>query len=791
MIVSMIKKDLLRNKAINIIQWVFIFISAFLMVSGSLVITRSLGAIDGLFEIARPPHFLQMHAGGLDQADIDAFARSVDYVAAQQTQEMVNVDGSSICFVKTREGREERFVLSESMTDNCFVAQNREFDYLLDLDNGILRVSGGEAAVPVKYMKKYGLKPGDIMILSEGNFYMEFVITDFVRDAQMASSLASSVRFLVSDDDFREIWDNIGRPEYLVEFLLTDADLAESFQRLYEESGLPDNGTAVTYTLIRLVNAAGEGMKAVILILVSLLLVFMAIINLRFTILSAIEDEIREIGVLKAVGLSHGDVCRLYGAKYAFMSATGCLGGLIAAVSCNRLLTADIALDYGEQNLVLTDVILSVAAAAFLHVVISLFSGLVLRKIKHITVVQALVHQDAGGRRRRRGPAKGRFLPVESNRLLPVGLFLSIRGFAVHLRTWMLPIVVNALAVCIMIIPASMRSTFSSTEFATYMGSGVSDIRIDLQFVEDLDRKHEDIMGLLVSDSEIGSFEAYATCRYEVFGKEGWEDIQVQCGDHSDFGISYIEGRGPEKPGEIAVSSMNAKKLSAGVGDELTLRIGGEEGTYSVCGVYQDVTNGGYTAKMAHPYRKEDVLKYTYFIDTAEGIQADVKASQYAGELPFAKVIPMDEFLAQTFDMVIGPLSQVAATAVATAVFITMLVTVLFIKLNMARDYSQIANMKAIGFSDSDIRLQYVAGTGLAAVIGILAGIIISDALGESLVGSLISAAGFGLSVIDFIVQPLEVYLLYPAMVAAAAVLAAWFCSAEIRRYSIVRLIME
>lgn len=789
---SMIRKDFTRNKAINITQWLFIFLSAFLMASGSIIIMNSFGAIDGLFKIAKPPHFMQMHTGAINQAEIDAFADSIDYVTAQQTSEMVNIDGASICFVRERGGKTERVTLSDSMMDNGFVIQNKHFDYLLNLNNEIIQVLPGEIAVPIKYMKSYDLEVGDRLILSDGSFFKEFAITGFIRDAQMASSLASSTRFLVSDEDFLMIKSHIGRLEYLIEFLLTDTDQVNSFQRLYEESGLPNNGTAVTYSLIRMVNAIGEGMKAIIFILVSFLLIFIAIINLRFTILATIEDEIREIGTMKAIGFSHQDIQKLYHSKYGILSASGCSLGFVAVILCSSWLTADMALNYGERGLAFLDIILSMAAVAFVHMIILYFCKRVLRRIEHITVVQALINQDAGtSRHKPMKTVKRNILPLERNRILPVNLSLSIRELVIHAKAWFLLLVVNALAICIMIIPVNLYNTFRSPEFATYMGSAISDIRIDLQFVKDLNQKHEEIIKRLASDKEIRSFKTYASCRFEVFGEEGWEDIQIECGDYSDFKLSYLKGRGPEKAGEIALSTMNARKYSVEVGDILKLGIAGNETIYLVCGIYQDVTNGGYTAKMIYRYAQEDVIKYTYFINTVDGVLPDVKASELAEKLPYAKVIPVEDYLAQTFDMVIDPLSQAVVAVIVVAIFITLLITVLFLKLNTAREYGQIANMKAIGFSVSDIRLQYIAKTGIVAVIGILTGFLISNTLGEAMVGALLSAAGFGVSVIDFAIRPMEVYLLYPAMVIISAISAAWVCSVAVKRYNIVRMIQE
>ncbi len=76
-------------------------------------------------------------------------------------------------------------------------------------------------------------------------------------------------------------------------------------------------------------------------------------------------------------------------------------------------------------------------------------------------------------------------------------------------------------------------------------------------------------------------------------------------------------------------------------------------------------------------------------------------------------------------------------------------------------------------------------------MIGILIGVLISGTLGEGLVGGLFNLMGFGLSRIQFTIRPLEAYLLYPLIISATAVSAAWICSAAVKRYNIVRMIQE
>lgn len=56
--------------------------------------------------------------------------------------------------------------------------------------------------------------------------------------------------------------DNIGEPEYLIEFLLYDISDINEFEAMYQASNLPQKDTAITYSLYRVLNALTDGIVA-------------------------------------------------------------------------------------------------------------------------------------------------------------------------------------------------------------------------------------------------------------------------------------------------------------------------------------------------------------------------------------------------------------------------------------------------------------------------------------------------------------------------------------------------
>ena len=81
-------------------------------------------------------------------------------------------------------------------------------------------------------------------------------------------------------------------------------------------------------------------------------------------------------------------------------------------------------------------------------------------------------------------------------------------------------------------------------------------------------------------------------------------------GELSAFPLTYLQGRQPLKNDEIALSVLNADSLQKKIGERITLVTNGHETQRTVTGIYQDVTNGGKTAKaISQPFPQSALWK--------------------------------------------------------------------------------------------------------------------------------------------------------------------------------------
>lgn len=788
MLFTIIRRNLTRNKTINIALLLFIILSAYLMVCGTIIIIQLTGSVDAIFQKARTPHFMQMHSGDYDQSLIDDFVNGNNGIDGQQTVQMVNMDSACIYFIK--KDSNEKVILSDDMVDNGFVVQNPNFDYLLNLDDKVVIPEEGYLAVPVDYMERYNLELGDTIVIEDGTYFEKYIISDFIRDSQMAASMASSVRFLMNESDYVKLRDYEGEVEYIIEFFLKDSSKARDFQNEYETDArqLPRNGQGVTYNLVRLADSLADGITAAVIILVSFVLVIIAGINLRFTILATIEEEVREIGTMKAIGFLNKDVKSIYLIKYRILCIIGCVLGYLVAINTSGIFTKSITMTFGEQQMKLWQYFIPVLSVFLVYMLVIFFCRRTLKKIENVTVVGALVRGEMQVRKKKQQVNIG--MPLEKSKVSSINLFMGFRELIIKFKTWIMLPIVFALALSIIVIPLNLLSTFSSSKFVTYMGSATCDVRIDLQEKELLYKKDE-IDKELSADQNVSAVNTFATCNYKVQGEEGWETLRVECGDFSKFSVSYLKGTHPIGPNQIALSFLNAERFGVEVGSEIGLCIDGKELEYEVCGIYQDITYGGYTSKIVYDYNPDDVVWYTYYINLYNNSKVDSIADTFRAEFPYAKVTPIEDFVGQTFGTITKSLSKAVNAIIIVASLVTVLITVLFLRLQLAKDCSQNAILKAMGFSHGDLTAQYLVRTCIVGAIGIVLGLILANTLGEKLISTMFKILNMGLVQIVFLISPVKVFIMCPILIITVIVFSTYLSTADEKKNNIMQMIKE
>lgn len=325
----------------------------------------------------------------------------------------------------------------------------------------------------------------------------------------------------------------------------------------------------------------------------------------------------------------------------------------------------------------------------------------------------------------------------------------------------------------IMIVPQNISSTISAKSFITYMGMGICDANIGVMRtqVEDVVGKANEIVDVLVEDKNVENYTLFTSRMLDRITDEGrTEKLMVAFGDYSVFPITYSKGYAPQLKSEIALSNLNAKDLEKTVGDEIVLMVDGSEKHLKVCGVYSDVTNGGRTAQAIFDTNSGDVLSVGIAVTFLDRKSVNEAIEQYREQFPFAKITGIDESIKQMLGSIRDAVKMASTAAIGTTILITLLVTMLFIRMIVTKDRHPIAILKSIGFTSKDIRGQYLTRSITVLILGLIIGTILANTLGE-LVGVAI-VSSFGATTFRFVVNPWFVYLISPLLIACCIITA-------------------
>ncbi|MFN2311636.1 MAG: FtsX-like permease family protein, partial [Spirochaetia bacterium] len=548
---------------------------------------------------------------------------------------------------------------------------------------------------------------------------------------------------------------------------------------------LPDRGPSVDHRIFRVFNALTDGMVAAVVVVLSLLLMLIAVLCLRFTIVATIEEDYREIGVMKAIGMDRRDIRRIYLIKYIALGGIAAVAGYLVSLAAGPALRANITSFLGSAEAPLMLQLIPPAAAVLVGAMVVGSAVLILRRVHRISAVAALRGRAVDGGLRRVG-----VLPLRTGRRAAVNIVLGIRDVTQRPRLFALVVGIFAVCSAIILVPFHFHSTLNDPSLTAYMGISRSDIRIDLRQTDRVATRFEEMVDTVAADAEVARFSPLVTARFTLLHENGTqESMAVETGDFSRFPLEFVKGAAPRGENEIALSVLNAQDLERSLGDSLVLLVDGKERALTVSGIYQDVTNGGRTAKAPIPVDEEAVLWYALIVDLQPGVDVAHKTAEYSRLFHPARITDLDGYIAETLGQTISQLARVVVGAIGIGLVVATLITALFLKMVLIKDRSRIAIMKSLGFSLQHIRLQYLSTALVLLAIGVVAGTVLSNTVGERAVGLLWSF--MGAAQIRFVIHPLQAYLLLPLLLASAVVLTTLVSVSRIKNTNIATTIVE
>ncbi len=331
MLMRLLKADLARGAVVAATLTTLIALAATLMSAGTSLVVDSLSATHRLSQRAKLPGLVQMHTGRIDDNTLQA----IDHWAEARS------DVTDHEVIKTLPVARQELSIngvnqSESYNEPAFVTSPKRFDLLLDDDGNPVDPGPGEVVLPIHYRVIKAADVGDAVTVTAGGRTTTLTVVGFARDAEMNAAMIPSKRLVVSPEDFSVLEQRLTEPEYLIEFTLTDSARPGGVIDAYKEAGLPSTGVNISASMIQFMNSLNVMLIVAVALVVAIVLAVVAILALRYATLAAIETDLAQIAVLKAIGAPLSRIRRLYVVKYLALAALGAALGYAAGAAPGR-----------------------------------------------------------------------------------------------------------------------------------------------------------------------------------------------------------------------------------------------------------------------------------------------------------------------------------------------------------------------------------------------------------------------------------------------------------------------
>lgn len=788
MYAKMLKKDLMRKKVMNLILLVFILLATTFIAASVNNICAVLDGTNYFYEKSGLEDYFiitmkkENSDGGEDE--IRKFLKGNSHVRDYSED---NILYSSKGNVKLANGKNAE--ISSSIIINCYdIEQQKFFD---SDDKEITSMKDGTVYLPNSIMTENNIKPGDkISIVTTSGYDKEFKVVGSFKDALLGSTMMGTKRYLFSKNDFQELMDKSGLPEGTIFSVNVNGlkGFKNDYNKLDVTTIFSDDKVTVRITYVL------DMVLAMVLMVVSVCLVIISAVMLKFIIMFTVNEDCKEIGIMKAIGIPDRKIRILYMGKYMVLAIVGVVAGFFISIPFSRIMlkqvTQTIAVRAGNSTL-----LLQAASSILLAMIIILAAYRSTKRIEKFTPMDAIRSGNNGERFKRKG-----ILSLGKPRMRPT-TFLACNDVLNEIKKYIVLFVTGMVGMWLVIMPANTINTLQSDKISR----NFSLIDCDAWIVD----------YVMVTDCILSGDRKYIDERLDEYKKELEDNnirvkrifmeiifrLKIEKGDLSYKSIAfqgigtsadeylYQEGTPPKYENEVALAYTTARNIDAHVGDTVKINVTGEVKEYVVTALYQCMNN------MGQGIRFNENADLDYSLATGGfGVQVVYDGHYTKSEkkemlekmgdmFESARVQNMQQFISDMLGDIAGRVKELKTIILAVVLVVNVLVIVLMQKIFLIRERGEIGILKAIGFSTGSIIAWQTKRVSLVLAGGMIIGVLTSVPFSQITSGQVFKL--MGADSIEFVVNPVEVYIAYPVIVFIAAVIMCIFTMLNVKKIKI------
>ncbi len=605
-------------------------------------------------------------------------------------------------------------------------------------DSEITEVKDGEVYVRQSLLDNSNAKIGDKVELTAGDITRTFTVKDSLKDAILGSRMMGNTRFLISENDYKAFEKVEPLQPYLIYLSFIDTSDVPALEKALtacDAMAFSGDRSLLQFTYIMEMIIAG------ILLIVSIALILIAIVILRFTISFTLSEEYRQIGIMKAIGITNGKIRSLYLIKYLAISIIGAIVGL---------------------------------ALSFPFGSIVLFCYVSTRKVKKFTPVDAIRSGTTGERYKKKGIIKLGKKPVS-----PV-FFMAVNDILSSPKRFLIMLFTFFIGISMLMIGLNISSTMKSGKLLGWINMAECDAAvvesgaIEKYMVPDGREKLNNKIAEVESDLAEKGWEA--DCFVETISNVVVVKGDTELKTHGVEGVNmtpdeylYLEGTAPQNKHEIAMSYVVADKLNVAIGDTVTVKTLDGETECMITATYQTMMSMGDNIRL-YPGQTFSFKNLAGINDFQIRFHDNPSSSEIEKRIETIKEMYPNE----------GMMDGVTGLLLPIIILIDILVAVLMEKSFLTKERGEIAMLKAIGFKNRSIIFWQTLRIAIIMIAAVLLSVALADPIGKLATGGIFQMMGAKNIIFD--TDVLKTCIIYPAIVFAATVFSVFLTALGIRK---------
>lgn len=789
MFFRILKKDLKNRRGVNVILFLFMLLATVFVASSVNNIIAVITATDYCLNKGKVGDKYLCAFSDMPNQDIDTWLSENKLVKDYSKNDTVVLSKDNIVSFAGRKGTEFDF-------DSMILLQTQWNKNMLIFDakdGKLVCMKDGEIGMTQNALENNQLKLGDSIDVKFGDIKKTFKVTTVIKDPAYGGDFIGIQRFIISDHDFEEIK---AQNVYKQSNYNIETDNPEEFTRDLNKQNfniilaLDRDAFALSYSMPMIM--------ASLLIIVGVCLILIAFLILKFTITYTLQEDYKEIGIMKAIGIREFMIKRIYLVKYFVMvlaaSAIGCIISVPVSNAMVKSVSDRLMMERAESNFGV-NIICSFIVAAF----VLLLCYLCTNRLRKFSAIEAIRNGQTGERYK-----KHSVLSLHKSKKGRTIGFLAANDILSNIKRYLVLFFTFAIGTIIIILPINVITTFNSDEmiknFSIDMNADFF-IENDAENVNDSGQlpnkamyveRMEKIKQNLASkgyEVDITTLEQLSFTFYLDEKEDSYQVVSfLPIGTNAEY-MKLTDGSFPTLADEIMVSEKQMEKMHAKIGDTLHYTIDGETKTAIISGSYSGYMNNGCSIIFNENAELENVQSSGNYI-----YQCNLKNKEFTEQM-FAELgekFPDYEFLSAKDCMETwlgGTTSQMEKLKYMFVVLIAainVLITVLMMKIFISGEKSQIAMMRSIGFTIHAVRMWQTIRMAIVLILGIIFGSIISIPLNSFVLKPIFAI--MGATDIKIQVSVWEAYIVYPSVLLFLICLAAYISSGKIKKFNLMEI---